>query len=904
MKILGLRTINGPNVYHSQPVLVMKVDLGTWTDIGSHELPNFTSKLLSLLPGLNQHTCSPGYIGGFRERLERGTYMAHIIEHVAIELSGLAEMPVNYGKTRYAGDPGQYNIVVRFLNEEGMKACLRSAFQLVNSILLQRGFELHEALTEINKIVSRTALGPSGKALYEAAVRRNIPVRRLTQNSLLQLGYGKYRRRLQAAVSDQTGLIASELVQDKDATKSMLAENGIAVPEGEVIRTDLELRSAMQTVRGPYAVKPCDGHHGQGVSLNLRTEAEVAKAFYIAKEFAPEVIIEEMCIGKDFRVLVIGGKFSAASERIPPAVTGDGISTIRQLIDRMNRDPKRGEGHSCVLTQITVDELLLENLRKQNLQMESVPVQGQKIILKENANLSSGGTAVDVTSEVHSEIRSVCERISRIVDLDICGIDVIAQSLSVPLAHSHMKVIEVNAGPGLRMHLAPSTGAARNVADDILQMLYPEGSPSRIPIAAVTGTNGKTTTVRLMHKILSQSSCVGLTTSDGVFIGNDQIQTGDTTGPHSARMVLADPAVEKAVLEVARGGLLRGGLAYDWSDVGVITNIRPDHIGQDGIEDIEDLVWIKSLVAERVRENGVLVLNADDEQSLKIRSRPNIQKIPRKFILYSISEKNQELNSHLQKGGDGCWLKDGWIYVQENKTARRLMAVQELSFTMAGLAQFQVSNALAAVAASRSMGASWDQIVSGMRNFASTSENRGRLNLYQVGEGYLILDYGHNPDAITAMGEMLAQWKGYLKTAVFGLPGDRADHILEMSAEKVAQYFDHLILRDDLDLRGREPGEIPQLVATFVQEKFPQVRCRKILDEHEALKCALDQLQKNEIVVVFYDEFPAVMQVLRQYDPVPISMIPFRDLSASSNSEELFEEEIIGSRTYSSSSFQ
>ncbi len=874
MKILSLRTIHGPNVYHRHPVIVMKIDLQQWAEVGSHEIPDLKNRLLSELPGLNQHTCSPGYVGGFVERVERGTYPAHIIEHVAIELSCLAGMPITYGKTRFAGNQGQYNVVVRFLNEEAMKLCLRNALKIVQAILEKQQFSVTEILQAIKDIRSETDLGPSGSALLNAACKRGIPVRRLSQNSLLQLGYGIHRKRVQAAVSSQTSVIATELVQDKHDTKKLLTENGVPVPFG-LVCDDLEtLKRAMVDFAGPYAIKPADGHHGEGVSLNLQSEEEVCRGFAYAQKFSRSVIVEEMCGGKDFRVLVVGGKFSAAAERIPPRVIGDGQSTIAQLIENLNLDPLRGAGHCSMLSQITVDSVLTETLLKQGFSLQTQPALGQKVCLKENANLSSGGTAVDVTLTVHSEIRRLCERIARIVDLDICGIDIMAESLAVSRTQSGLKVIEVNAGPGLRMHLSPSEGVARNVADDIMQMLYSDGNKGRIPIAAVTGTNGKTTTVRLIHKILSQNKCVGMTTSDGVFIGNDVIETGDMTGPYSSNLILSDSSVEMAVLELARGGLLRGGLAYDESDVGIVTNIRPDHIGQDGIEDIEDLVWIKALVAESVKENGILVLNADDEQSYQIQFRRGVQKSPKKFVFYSVTSTNQRLLSHLKIGGDGCWVDDTWIFYQENNQLHRLISVRDLPLTLNGRASFQISNVLAAVAGSRGMGASWEQIVKGLKSFSSNLENKGRMNMYKIGEGYLILDYGHNPDAIVAMGDLLSQWQGYHKTAVFGLPGDRADHILEMSAKAVASSFDRLIIRDDLDLRGRRSGEVPELICRAARTTSAKANCELVLDEAEALHTALKHLKKNEIVVVFYDVFQAVLQMLRQYDPIPVETIP------------------------------
>lgn len=873
MKILGFRTIQGPNVYHSKAVLMMRLNLEQWADKGSHELPGFNERLLKALPGLQQHGCSPGHAGGFCERLERGTYMAHIVEHMAIEISQLAGCTNTFGKSVYAGEPGVYHVIVRFQNEEGMKFCLETAVEMLQRILEGTEFDLSPRIEDIRRTISRTRLGPSTQALCEAAHKRGIPVRRLGSGNLLELGYGKYRRRLQTAVSDRTSLISTDLVQDKQFTKELLQDYSIPVPHGFVISTEEELLKIAESFAGPYAVKPLDGHHGNGVNLNLKTREDLFKAFYIAKEFCSDVIVEEMCQGRDYRVLVVGGRFVAAAERIPPQVLGDGKKTIRELIEILNQDPRRGEGHESTLTKVELDEILLETLKKQELSLESVPETGKLVVLRGNANLSSGGTAKDVTDTVHPEIRSICERISRLVGLDICGVDIIAQDLALPL-NAFFKVIEVNAGPGLRMHLAPSEGEARKVGEDILEMIYPLGSPSRIPIVAVTGTNGKTTTVRLIHKILSADSTVGLTTSDGVYIGNEKIATGDTTGPISARMVLSDPAVEKAVLEVARGGILRRGLAYDWSDVGIVTNIRPDHIGQDGIETLDDLVWIKSLVAERVKEDGTLVLNADDEMSLSLKDSERIQRIKRNILLYSTNSANKALQAHLKQGGDAAWNDDGWLYLQMQGRTYRLVSAENLSFTFNGKADFQVSNALAAVAATAALGATPDQIVMGLMSFQAYLENHGRLNLYKVGEGYVILDYGHNPDAIQALGQLLSNWQNSKKTAVFGLPGDRADEILRMSVEKMIQYFETLVVRDDHDLRGRKPGEVPVLIEKWVKDFNRKVQCRKAVSEREAVESVLDQISKNEIVVIFYDSFDSIMPLIRQYDPIPISRIP------------------------------
>jgi cyanophycin synthetase len=610
MQIVKIRTVNGPNIFHSCPVIVMQLNLESYTEISSADLPNFKERLLQFLPGLQEHHCSPGRPGGFLERLDRGTYFAHIVEHVALEMSELAGIPVFYGKSVYAGKEGHYNVVVRFKNEDGMKILLQEAVSLVTALYEgQNKFDLQYGIERAKRAASRSALGPSTKAIVDAAKARGIPWRRIGKESLIQFGYGKNIRRIQAGVTDKTPLIAADMVQDKDFTKTILEEANVPYPESRVVRDIQELEDALQEIDGPWALKPLDGNHGNGVVLNLTNLEEAIKAYEIAKEFCDYILVERMCTGRDYRILVIGGRLVAAAERKPAHVVGDGVLSVAALIDKTNLDPRRGEGHAAVLTKIEIDELLIECLRKNHFTLESIPQAGETVWLRETANLSTGGTAADVTDIVHPQIRALCERIARFTGLDICGIDFIHSDISKPLERGS-GVIEVNAGPGLRMHIAPTEGKGRDVGGEIIDMLYPPGTNSRIPIVAITGTNGKTTTTRLTgHLFASQTrKVVGMTTSDGVSIGKECVSQGDTTGPVSAQLVLSDPSVEIAVLETARGGLMRGGLAYDWSDVGIITNLKPDHIGQDGIEDIEDIIRVKSLVAERVREGGTLVL--------------------------------------------------------------------------------------------------------------------------------------------------------------------------------------------------------------------------------------------------------------------------------------------------------
>lgn len=874
MRLLKFKTLHGPNIFHNQPVIVMKVDLAKWTEVSSQEIHGFIEKLLSVFPGLMEHTCSPGHYGGFYERLVRGTYLAHIIEHVAIELSQLAKIPVTYGKTFYAGETGHYNIVTRFTNEEGMKLVLTSAFNIVQAMITAADFNLSVVIGKIHAVAEATKLGPSTESLWAAAQLQGIPVERVGEDSLLRMGYGRKSRFVQAAVTDRTSNIAVELVQDKALTKKFLQKYSIPVPEGLVISEPSEINSVLTELNPPLVLKPIDGHHGQGVCLNLNTLPEIEKSFQIAKIYSEKVLIEEMCPGRDYRVLLVNNKMTAAAERLPPSVTGDGKSTVAQLLSDLNSDPRRENGHSGYLTKVVVDEILLQTLQSQNLNLETIPKAQQNIILRYNANLSGGGTAKDVTDLVHPEVRLLCERISRLVGLDICGIDLIHSDISQP-AKQDLKVIEVNAGPGLRMHLAPSEGRPRPVGEKIIEMIYPHAKDSRIPILSVTGTNGKTSVVRMLRKIFSngQHGTVGMTSSDGIWIGNDKIESGDTSGPTSAATVLHDPQVDLAILELARGGLLRGGLAYDWSDVGIVTNIRADHLGQDGIEDIEDLIRIKSLIVERVRENGTVILNADDENALGLRDRKNLFKTKKNIILYSVNPWNLELIKHLNKKKDACWIQDEIIYVRHRGELLQLGSVMDLPVTMGGAAQFQISNLLAAVAGGIALEVPPEQIYMSLKNFNPITENSGRANLYKVHEGYIFLDYAHNPDGITAIGEMLSHFSGYRKTAVLGLPGDRKNDLLEKSAHAISRYFDQIILRDDYDLRGRNAGEVPRRLYDVITRSYPHIKTSIIENEDQAIEAALTHLTSEDIVVLFYDSLEQAMRKLRQFDPYPVESI-------------------------------
>jgi cyanophycin synthetase len=866
MRIERIRTLAGPNVYTYRPALLMRLDLEDLAERESRELAGFNERLLELLPGLHEHTCGKGYRGGFVERLHGGTYFGHVVEHVAIELTNAAGVPVAHGKTRYAGTTGVYNVVVEYKAETATEYLLRVAVELVGALISGEAYPLEEKLREARCLVARHELGPSTRAIVDAAARRNIPVFRLGPDNLVQLGYGKHRRFIQAAMCDRTSAVGVEIAGDKELTKNLLEQVSIPVPRGALVTTEEEALAALRSLGAPVVVKPLDGRQGKGVSLNLSTPEEVLLGFHIAREYSRHVLVEELFDGRNYRVLVVGDEMVAASERIPCHVAGDGEHTLKELIDLANLDPQRGEGHEKPLTQIVVDEIMLACLGKSGRCLEDVPEAGEVVYLRESINLSTGGTAKDVTDVVHPSVRDMCERAARVVGMDICGVDLVLRDISEPVG-SGGGIIELNAAPGLRMHLFPSEGRPRDVGAAIVEMLYPRGTDGRIPVISVTGTNGKTTVTRMIGHVLGESGLtVGLTTTDGIYIGGRCVAEGDTTGPQSARTVLSDPSVEAAVLETARGGITRRGLGYDWSDVAVMTNIRPDHIGQDGIETLDDLVYIKSLVAERVRDGGTLVLNADDQEVARLLEIPRVREGEKRVVYFSVRDNHLLIKRHLDEGGTAYFVSDGWVVEAEGPARRRVLEVASVPATMWGTAEYQVSNVLAAVAACRAQGVAVEQLAASLAEFHSAEHNPGRGNLFRIASGgYVMLDYGHNADAFAAVCRMAAKWEGRRVTGIIGVPGDRDDAIIEEAGRIAARGFHRLVIKEDEDTRGRERGEVARLLCEAANREAPGRECRIVLDDTEALSQELRQLRGGDVVVMFYDKLEPLLRVLEGF---------------------------------------
>lgn len=860
MQLIEMKYYEGKNVYCFQPVIKGKVFLGEWDGRYTDELGDFTDRLAVLLPGLAGHHCSRGFPGGFLQRLQEGTYLGHVVEHVAIELLNLGGFRVNYGKTLATAMSGFYEVIVESPVREAGIAALQCACNLVLSVLQGLPADVEQMSKLVKQYGQEADLGPSTKAIVVAARRRGIPVMRLNNRSLVQLGYGKYLKRIQASLTDLSSCVAVDIACDKALTNELLAEAGLPVPMGGLAGNLAEAETIAREIGFPLVIKPQDGNHGKGVSLNLNHPGELERAVLLAQEVSKSFVVEKFISGRHYRGLVIGNRLVAAAERFPAYVVGDGRHSIRELIQQANSHSWRGEEHEKPLTKIEVDTHVIGCLAKQGLTCEAIPPMGQRILLRENANLSTGGVAVDVTDQVCPENREIMERAVRLIGLDVAGVDIVAGDISIPINRCSGAIIEINAAPGLRMHKFPLQGLARPVGEAIVNWLFPPGTPSRIPIVSVTGTNGKTTTARMISNILKvQDKVVGLTTSDGIYIGGRQVMTGDTTGPRSAQVVLRDSAVEVAVLETARGGILRAGLGYAESDVAVITNITGDHLGQDGIESLEDLAHVKALVGEVVPSSGHIVINADDPVSIGL-----VGRFLGKVIFFTRTWNNPVVRRHLGAGGWAVLEKSGEIILAKGDRAATVMKVQEIPATYEGMAGHNVENALAAIGAATAMGVDVKTIAKALANFGcNLHQNPGRMNIIPVGDIKVVLDYGHNPQGFQRVMETLKKIHQGTLIGVVGMPGDRRNSDIFEAGAVLAKGLHRLIIKEDAHLRGRRPGE----VAGILMEGALSVGLRPEvislnLDEAQAVSQALREARPGVLVVIFYEKLSCVLPVL------------------------------------------
>ena len=809
------------------------------------------------------HRCSVGEPGGFFQRVEEGTWMGHVIEHIALEIQTLADMDTGFGRTRGYGEKGVYNVVFSYIEENVGRYAAKAAVDICKALISGDSYDLEADIQRMREIREDERLGPSTGSIVEEAEARGIPWIRLNKYSLCQLGYGANQKRIQATVTSETSSIGVELACDKEDTKYLLEQAEVLVPRGDIIGRESSLEAACRYVGFPLVVKPVGGNHGRGITVNIKNYEDALVAFHAAKNVSSKVIIEKYITGEDYRLLVINNVLVAAAKRSPAHIIGDGKSTIKELVDEVNKDPRRGYGHENVLTKITINDLTKTIIAAKGYTEESVPAKGEKVILKDTANLSTGGTAEDVTDIVHPSNVSMAERISKIIDLDICGIDIMTTDISKPLEETGGAVLEVNAGPGFRMHLAPTTGLPRNVAAPVVDKLFPQqGNTGRIPIIATTGTNGKTTTTRLIaHMAKMKGYRVGYTTSDGVYIQNRLLMKGDCTGPASAEFVLKDPTVNFAVLECARGGLLRAGLGFKKCDVGIVTNVAADHLGLKGIHTIEQLAKVKGVIPETVLPDGYAILNADDDLVYEMRRSINCN-----LALFSMDEENPRIKALQKLGGITAIYENGYVTLCRGTWKMRIMKAENIPLTYGGKATFMIQNILPAVIAANVRGIGIEDMKIALETFIpSASQTPGRLNLFQFENFSILLDYAHNPAGMRALKDFTDSFEATEKVGIIAGVGDRREEDTNELGSIAAEMFDEIIIRQDKNLRGKSEEDLIKMLDAGIKMRDPNKKTTIIPSEKEAITHAVKNAKKGSLIICCSDVIPDALELVMKF---------------------------------------
>jgi cyanophycin synthetase len=884
LAILQTRVYRGPNLWSYEPAIHLVVDLGSLEDHPSDAIPGFVDGLVEALPGIARHSCSRGHRGGFLERLKEGTWLGHVAEHTALQLQQEAGHDIRRGKTRGTGVRGQYNVIYGYVDESVGLAAGALAVRLINHLVQpDPDFDFAAELERFLVQAERTAFGPSTQAILDEAVSRDIPWLRLNQYSLVQLGQGVHQRRIRATMTSNTSALAVDIAGDKELTTRLLAAAGLPVPRSESVRTVEQAVRVADRIGYPVVCKPLDGNHGRGVVLGIEDPDQVRAAFPVAQEESRRgwVVVESFITGKDYRVLVIGGRMVALSERVPAHVVGDGVHTVRELVDETNADPRRGVGHEKVLTRIKVDDAAVALVAEQGFQMDAVPPEGTMVKLTLTGNMSTGGISIDRTLEAHPDNVEIAEEAARVVGLDVAGIDFISPDIAEPVREAGGAICEVNAAPGFRMHTHPTMGEAQFVAKPVVDSLFPPGSPSRIPIVAVTGTNGKTTTSRMIaHIFKGMGRKVGMTSTDGIVIDERLVIRADASGPKSARMVLQNPRVDFAVFEVARGGILREGLGYQRNDVAVVLNIAPDHLGMRGIDTLEQLAAVKQVVVEAVPRDGFAVLNADDDLVAGMRRRCSGE-----VVWFSMadagSDVRETIDEHCRRGGRAVVLERGdlgeMIVIRHGRRSMQLAWTHLLPSTFGGKAKMNVQNAMAAAAAAFAAGAHLHDIRQGLRTFTTSYYlSPGRLNQIDVDGANVIVDYCHNAPGMRLLGDFVEALAEAAEAAsdlarpqrigVIATAGDRRDEDMRELGAVAAEHFDVLVVREDAALRGRARGDVAALVADGARARMTEgARCKQVeivLDEIPAVHEAMARSNAGDIVVLCVDKHGAVLAEL------------------------------------------
>ncbi|TXK33251.1 cyanophycin synthetase [Pontibacter qinzhouensis] len=864
MKILDLRIMRGPNYWSvSHPkLIVIKIALEEWQNTLTDTLPHLPYRLQKLLPNIHNYRSDEGEEFGFYEALEKGILVEQVVQYVALELQRLAGMEIRFGFCKPTHEPENVFVVLEYQEERAGEYAAYAAVRVTEALLKGENYKLTADIARLHQIREDEYFGPSTFSIVSEAVSRGIPYIRLNCHSLIQLGYGVHQKRLQATMTSGTACFAVEIAGDKKATKDMLRQAGVPVAKGATVYSQEELKNVLSWLQYPIVTKPLDGNHGKGATINITNSKDALKGFADARRFSEGVMVEEFIEGNDFRLLVINGKFVAAAMRTPAMVTGDGVSTIKQLVDRENKDPRRGIGHEKVLTQIAIDKQTRRILRTKGLTAQSVLPAGEVLYLKSTANISTGGTATDVTDLVDPYNILMAERIAGLIGLDICGIDVMTSDIAIPLNEARGAVLEVNAAPGFRMHTSPTYGLPRNVAEPVIDMLFPYGKPTRIPIIAVTGTNGKTTTTRLVaHMVRSKGYQVGYTTTDGIYIQDKLLEKGDTTGSYSTEFVLKDPTVNFAVLECARGGLLRSGLGFQQCDIGIVTNVSSDHLGLNDIHTLEELARVKAVIPKSVSKEGFAILNADDDLVYAM-----AKEVHCKVAFFSMDENNPRILKHIAKGGLAAVFENGYISIFKNSYKIRIDRVADVPLTFGGRAKFNIENVLAAALAGYISHFDIEDIKTALRTFIpSPAKTPGRMNLFKFPNFEVLVDYAHNVGGLKAVGEFMSGLPVTRKIGIVAGVGDRRPQDIYELGKIAGEVFDEIIIRLDNDLRGKTPDEIINQLMLGIEEVAAKKPVKVIPEEMRAIAYALEHAEEGSIIAIFTEDVAESVKMVENF---------------------------------------